>query len=202
MDTNRKTLRAAIYCRVSTADQSTTMQLQELRDYLERRGCTIVDSYVDEGVSGTKASRPQLDRLMADARRRKFDCIAVWRFDRFARSTAHLLSALDEFRVLGIDFISLNESIDTTTPLGKMVFTVCAAVAELERAIIVERVRAGVAKARRDGKQLGRPPGSKIDVDAARCLHKRGKSIREIAKELGVSIGSAHKAVHNTHQEN
>jgi len=193
MDINRKSLRAAIYCRVSTADQSATMQLQELQDYLARRGCAIVDVYTDEGISGTKASRPQLDRLLSDARRRKFDCVAVWRFDRFARSTAHLLAALEEFRALGIDFISLNESIDTTTPLGKMVFTVCAAVAELERSIIVERVRAGVAKARRDGKQLGRPKGTRLPVKEVRKLLAEGHSMSKIAERLGIGIGSVHR---------
>ena len=193
MDTNRANLKAAVYCRVSTSDQSATMQLQELRDYLARRGCTVVDVYVDEGVSGTKSSRPQLDRLMADARRRKFDCVAVWRFDRFARSTTHLLAALEEFRCLGIDFISLNESIDTTTPLGKMVFTVCAAVSELERSIIVERVRAGVAKARRAGKQLGRPKGTQIPVAEVRKLLAEGNSMSKVAAKLGIGIGSVHR---------
>jgi DNA invertase Pin-like site-specific DNA recombinase len=132
---------------------------------------------------------------MSDARRRKFDSVAVWRFDRFARSTTHLLAALEEFRCLGIDFISLNESIDTTTPLGKMVFTVCAAVSELERSIIVERVRAGVAKARRDGKRLGRPPGTKVDVKQAVRLRHEGKSLREISNILKVSLGSIHNAL-------
>src|SRR5438105_181415 len=113
-------VRAAIYARVSTSDQSADMQLAELRELVARRGWAVAAEFVDEGVSGTKASRPQLDRLMADARRRKFDLALVWRFDRFARSTTHLLSALEEFRSLGIDFVSLHEAVDTSTPMGKM----------------------------------------------------------------------------------
>ena len=187
-------MRTALYARVSTTDQNSDMQQSDLREFASRRNWQIVAEYVDDGVSGTKVSRPQLDRLMADARRRKFDVVLCWRFDRFARSTAHLLSALEEFRSQGIDFVSLNEAIDTTTPLGKMVFTVVGAVAELERSIIVERVRAGVARARAKGKKLGRPNGSKADPGQVGRLLAEGVSIRQVAKRLGLGVGTVHRA--------
>src|SRR5215472_10143156 len=154
-----KPQRVALYARVSTknAGQDPATQLLALREYAGHRGMTIIDEYVDVGISGAKDRRPELDRLMADARRRKIDAVLVARFDRFARSTKHLVLALEEFQSLGIDFISLNESVDTSTPLGKMVFTVIGAVAELERSLIRERVMMGLERAKRQGKKLGRP---------------------------------------------
>jgi len=190
MSNNR---RVAIYARVSTMEQSTDMQLAELREYVSRRGWTVHAEYVDQGVSGGKASRPDLDRLMTDARRRRFDIVLCWRFDRFARSTSHLLAALEEFRNVGVDFVSLHESVDTTTPLGKMVFTVVAAVAELERSIIAERVKAGVARARAKGKRLGRPAGSEVDAAKAGRLLAEGQSYRQTAKALGCCAGTIHR---------
>src|ERR1700737_832318 len=175
-------MRVAIYARVSTANngQDPTMQTRELREYCERRGWTVAGEYVDVGISGTKEKRPELDHLMADAHRRKFDGVIVWRFDRFARSVSHLLRALETFNALGIAFVSLSEQMDTTTPTGKMVFTVLGAVAELERSLIAEGVRAGLRNARANGKRLGRPRAA---VDAARIGHLRaqGRSIRETA---------------------
>jgi len=151
-------MRAAIYARVSTANngQDPRVQTRELGEFCERRGWTLAE-YVDIGVSGTKEKRPALDRLMADAHKRKFDVVVVWRFDRFARSVSHLLRALETFHALGIAFVSLSENVDTTTPTGKMIFTVLGAVAELERSLIVERVKAGLRNARAKGKRLGRP---------------------------------------------
>ena len=148
--TESKPTRVALYARVSTANtgQSPEMQLRELREHCERRGWTVAGEDVDAGISGTKDRRPELDRLMADAHKRRFDVIAVWKFDRFARSVTHLLRALDTFRVLGVEFVSLSESLDTATPAGRMVFTVLGAVAELERSLIAERVRAGLRNAR------------------------------------------------------
>ena len=130
-------VRTAIYARVSTANngQDPTMQTRELREYCERRGWKFAGEYVDEGISGTKDSRPELNQLMADAHRRRFDAVVVWRFDRFARSVSHLLRALETFKALGIEFVSLSEQVDTSTPTGKMVFTVLGAVAELERSL-------------------------------------------------------------------
>jgi DNA invertase Pin-like site-specific DNA recombinase len=178
----RRTMRVAIYARVSTANngQDPTMQTRELREYCERRGWTVAGEYVDIGISGTKERRPELDRLMQDAHRRRFDVVAVWKFDRMARSVSHLLRVLETFNSLGIEFVSLSESLDTATPAGRMVFTVLGAVAELERSLIVERVRAGLRNARAKGRRLGRP---RVAVDAARIarLRAQGRSIREIA---------------------
>src|ERR1700677_5037941 len=153
------TIRTAIYARVSTTNngQDSTMQTRELREYCERRGWNVSGEYVDEGISGTKDSRPELNKLMADAHRRRFDAVVVWRFDRFARSVSHLLRALETFKALGVEFVSLSEQVDTSTPMGKCVFTVLGAVAELERSLIVERVKAGLRNARAKGKKLGRP---------------------------------------------
>lgn len=151
--------RVAIYGRVSTTNhgQDISMQTRELEQFAQARGWCLVDSYLDIGISGTKEKRPELDRLLADARRRKFDVVIVWKFDRFARSVSHLLRALENFNALGIAFVSLSEQMDTTTPTGKMIFTVLGAVAELERSLIVERVKAGLRNARAKGKRLGRP---------------------------------------------
>ena len=145
--------RVAIYARVSTKghNQDPETQLIALREYAKARGFDVVDEYVDVGISGSKESRPALDRLMTDARRRRFDSVLVARFDRFARSTRHLIQALEEFNALGVDFISLSESLDTSTPMGKMVYTVIAAVAELERSLIRERVLDGARKSQGPG---------------------------------------------------
>ncbi len=170
------------------------MQTRELVEYCERRGWKVVDEYVDVGISGAKEKRPELDRMMTDAHRRRFDAVVVWEFDRFARSVSHLLRALEAFHALGIDFVSLSEQVDTSTPMGKMVFTVLGAVAELERSLIVERVKAGLRNARAKGKRLGRP--RKV-VDAARIaiLRAQGRSWREILTETGISKGTAQRAL-------
>ena len=189
--------RAALYMRVSTKGhgQTTDTQAVALRDYAAHRGFAIVEEYRDEGISGAKDSRPELNRLMAEAHRRRFDVVAVWKFDRFARSVSHLLRALETFNALGIAFVSLSEQIDTTTPTGKMVFTVLGAVAELERSLIAERVRAGLRNARAKGKTLGRP---RVRVDAARIatLRASGLSWPKIATELGVSVGTVYGVAH------
>jgi DNA invertase Pin-like site-specific DNA recombinase len=188
-------VRTAIYARVSTSNngQDTSMQTRELREYCKLRGWKFAGQYVDEGISGTKDSRPELNKLMADAHRRRFDAVVVWRFDRFARSVSHLLRALETFKALGIEFVSLSEQVDTSTPTGKMVFTVLGAVAELERSLIAERVKAGLRNARAKGKRLGRP---RVIVDAARIANLRahGRSWREITPEMAVSKGSAQRA--------
>jgi DNA invertase Pin-like site-specific DNA recombinase len=172
------------------------LQTRELRQFAEARAWTVAGEYIDAGVSGAKDSRPELNRLMADAHKRRFDVVCVWRFDRFARSVSHLLRALETFKALGIDFVSFSEQMDTSTPAGKMVFTVLGAVAELERSLIVERVRAGLRNARAKGKRLGRP---RVAVDAAKIarLHAQGRSIREIADELGYSRSLVHKTLAN-----
>jgi DNA invertase Pin-like site-specific DNA recombinase len=187
--------RAAIYARVSTTNhgQDVSMQTRDLEQFAQARGWRLVDSYLDLGISGSKDKRPQLDRLMADAHKRRFDIVIVWRFDRFARSVSHLLRALETFNALGIAFVSLSEQMDTTTPTGKMIFTVLGAVAELERSLIVERVKAGLRNARAKGKMLGRP--RKI-VDATKivALRAKGRSWRDIARELGTNTASARRA--------
>jgi DNA invertase Pin-like site-specific DNA recombinase len=168
------------------------MQTRELRQFAHARGWSVADAYVDAGVSGTKDSRPELNRLMADAHKKRFDVICVWRFDRFARSVSHLLRALETFNALGIDFVSFSEQMDTSTPTGKMVFTVLASVAELERSLIVERVRAGLRNARAKGKRLGRP---RTVVDASRIavLPERGGSWRAIGRQVGCSARTARR---------
>jgi DNA invertase Pin-like site-specific DNA recombinase len=189
-----KQVRVALYGRVSTTNhgQDVSMQTRELEQFAQARGWRLVDSYLDIGISGAKDKRPELDRLMADAHKRRFDVVIVWRFDRFARSVSHLLRALETFHALGIAFVSLSEHMDTTTPTGKMIFTVLGAVAELERSLIVERVRAGLRNARAKGKTLGRP--RKI-VDAGRLasLRAQGLSLRSIASELGVGLATLHR---------
>src|SRR6202142_420606 len=189
--------RVAIYGRVSTTThgQDVSMQTRDLEQFAQARGWRLVDSYLDLGFSGSKDKRPQLDRLMADAHKRRFDVVIVWKFDRFARSVSHLLRALENFNALGIAFVSLSEQMDTTTPTGKMIFTVLVAVAELERGLIVERVRAGLRNARAKGKTLGRP--RKI-VDAARiaALRAQGRSWAKIAEELGVGEGTVCRMAH------
>jgi DNA invertase Pin-like site-specific DNA recombinase len=188
-------MRVAIYARVSTANngQDPTMQTRELRDYAERRGWGVFAEYVDIGISGTKETRPELDRLMADAHRRRFDAVVVWKFDRFARSVSHLLRALETFRAQGIEFVSFSEQLDTSTPAGKMVFTVLGAVAELERGLIVERVKAGLRNARAKGKQLGRPKKI-LDTKRIATLRANGVGWKRIAAELGVGVGTIYQA--------
>jgi DNA invertase Pin-like site-specific DNA recombinase len=188
--------RLAIYGRVSTANhgQDVNLQTRELEQFAQARGWSLADSYLDIGISGAKDKRPELDRLMADAHKRKFDVIAVWKFDRFARSVSHLLRALETFNALGIAFVSLSEQMDTTTPTGKMVFTVLGAVAELERSLIAERVRAGLRNARAKGKTLGRPR-SVLDNARISRLRAGGASLRKIAGELGVSPALVHKTL-------
>ncbi len=181
-----KNKRAAIYARVSTvgAGQDPGMQLKELREYCERRGWEVAGEYVDAGISGAVDSRPQLNRLMDDAHRRVVDCIVCWKFDRFARSTSHLLRALETFRNLRIDFISVTEQIDTSTPTGKMVFTILASVGEIERSLCVERVKAGMRNARAKGKLIGRPPLRKFsatEMDSIQTARKKKTSIRQLA---------------------
>src|SRR2546425_10505918 len=170
-------MRVAIYARVSTANngQDPTMQTRELKEYVERRGWQLAGEYVDVGISGSKEKRPELDRLMQDGHRRRFDCVVVWKFDRFARSVSHLLRALETFKAQGIEFVSFSEQMDTSTPTGKMIFTVLGAVAELERSLIGERVRAGVRNARAKGKRLGRP---RVAVNGAKVreLRQAGRS--------------------------
>lgn len=170
------------------------MQLRELREYCQRRGWEISHEYVDVGISGGKEKRPELDKLLADAHRRHFDAVVVWRFDRFARSVSHLLRALETFRSLGIEFVSLSEQVDTSTPTGKMIFTVLGAVAELERSLIVERVRAGLRNAKAKGRKLGRP-SKRVNPAQIAALRAQGVPWRRIGAQLGVSATKVYTAM-------
>jgi len=149
--------KAAIYTRVSTLDQHPEMQRQELVEYVKRRGWSLYKEYSDKGVSGTKERRPALDALLEDCRQKRFEVLVVWKFDRFARSLKQLVNALELFRTLGIGFVSCTEAIDTSLPHGEMLFQIIGAIAQWERSLIVERVRAGLQHARSQGKRLGRP---------------------------------------------
>jgi DNA invertase Pin-like site-specific DNA recombinase len=179
--------RAAIYARVSTIpNQSPQMQLDVLREFSARCGYDVVGEYVDHGVSGAKERRKQLDSMMDAVRKRKVDVVLVYRFDRFARSVQHLVNALHEFDALGVQFVSYSENIDTGNPLGRALFVIASCLSELERNLIIERSREGVARAVARGSVLGRP---KVKVDPHEVLHLRaqGLGLRTIGKRLGVS---------------
>jgi len=178
-------MKAAIYARVSTLDQEPENQLQELRRYVEARGWTAQE-YVDHGVSGTKDRRPALDRLVADARRRKLDTVVVWRLDRLGRSLKHLVTLLDELQALGVGFVSLDEGIDLQTPAGRLQLHILAALSEFERCRIAERVKAGLARAKAQGKRLGRRRIRPLPDGVPATL-----TIREAARQWGVSKSTA-----------
>jgi DNA invertase Pin-like site-specific DNA recombinase len=183
-------MRAAIYARVSTNNgQDPSMQTRELREYCQRRGWEIEGEYVDAGVSGAKERRPQLDALLVACRKRRVDAVVVYRYDRFARSLRQLVNALEEFRSLGIEFISLHDGVDTSTPNGRLVFGIFASIAEFERELIRDRVKSGIAAARSKGKKLGRP---RVIVDAAEVARLRAQGLgwKVIAKQLGHGVGT------------
>jgi DNA invertase Pin-like site-specific DNA recombinase len=181
--------KAAIYVRVSTADQHVESQLYDLRKLAEQRGFEIVHEYEDRGVSGSKARRPGLDALLGDARRGRFSVLLVAAFDRVARSTKNFLEIVDELNTLGIEFISAREAIDTTGPMGRLFITLIGSIAELEKSLISERIRAGMRRARLEGKRLGRAP---LRVNRALLLkdRERGMSLNQLAKAHGISKAS------------
>ncbi len=186
-----KKIRVALYSTVSTEIQNTEGQEAEMKEYAKNRGWEVTKIYRDK-MSGAKSSRPELDELMADAKKRKMDIVLVWRFDRFARSVSHLLHALESFRLVGIEFVSISEQVDTSTPTGKMVFTVLGAVAELERSLIAERVRMGLQSAKKKGKRLGRPPIRQLsaaEIVKVKADRATGKfSLRRLAEKYGTSV--------------
>jgi len=189
-----RTTQVALYARVSTLNgQDPEMQLRELREYCGRRGWTVSGEYVDCGISGSKERRPQLDRLLMVCRKRQVDAVVVYRYDRFARSLRQLVNALEEFRSLGIDFVSLHEGVDTFTPNGRLVFGIFATIAEFERELIRDRVRSGLASARAKGKRLGRPRADVNGTQIAR-LRDSGASWRAVAQQLGISVRTARRA--------
>lgn len=188
--------RVALYARVSTSNgqQDPEMQLAEMREYAGRRCWEIVGEYTDQGVSGSKESRPQLSRLMTDAHRRRFDSVLVWKIDRFGRSLKHLVNALADLGAYGVAFISLRDNLDLSTPSGRLMFQIIGAMAEFERALIQERVKAGLRNARAKGKRLGRPRRV-VDSSRVSSLRAAGASWRAIAKELGVGLATIHRTV-------
>jgi len=189
-------MKAAIYARVSTLDQTAENQLLELRKYVEARGWTAAE-YVDHGVSGTRESRPALDALMGDAKRRRFDVLVCWRLDRLGRNLRHLILLLDELAALGIAFVTLGEGIDTTSPTGRLVLHVLGAISEFERERIRERVLAGLARARTEGKALGRP---KAAVPVHRVQRVSHLSLDDAAEALGVSRSTVKRWRRQVHQ--
>ena len=194
-ESTRPITRVAIYARVSTLNnQDPEMQLSELREYAGRRCWQIVEEFTDQGVSGCKESRPALNRLMSDACRRRFDAVLVWKIDRFGRSLKHLVNALAELAALGVSFVSLRDNLDLSTPSGRLMFQIIGAMAEFERALIQERVRAGLRNARSKGKKLGRP---RLTVDASKIasLRAQGRSWAEIVAEMGIGKGTAQRAL-------
>ncbi len=193
-------MRVAAYCRISTNDkhQTCATQLHAIKEYCEARGWKIVKIYSDEGVSGTKESRPQLDDLMKDAKRRRFDAVLVFKLDRFGRSTRHLLNSLAEFDSLGIAFVSLSDSWDTSTPSGRLLFNIMASVAEFERALLIERVNSGIKRAQAYGIHCGRPKIFRLDLDAVRSELQTGKSLRAVAREIGCSVSLLSKQLKET----
>lgn len=177
--------RTALYLRVSTADQKPDLQQDGLRGYAERAGLDIVQAYCDVAVSGRREGRPQLNALMAAARNREIDCVLVWKFDRFARSARHLLTALEEFDHLGVRFVSVQDQIDTSSPMGRAMFTIIGAMAELESSLISERVTAGMRAAQARGRHLGRPTTPQRVVREIEALARSTDlSIRQIQKKI------------------
>jgi DNA invertase Pin-like site-specific DNA recombinase len=183
--------RAAFYVRVSTVEQHPETQLRELREYAQRRGLSVPQEqeYVDHGIGGTKARRPALDRMLEDARRRRFDVLIVWSCDRLARSTRHFLQVLDELDSCEVQFVSLREAFDTSGALGRAFLGIVAVLGEMERALLIERVRSGMARARAEGRQIGR---ARLDVNREQVLEDRrsGMSLTQVAKKHGISRAS------------
>jgi DNA invertase Pin-like site-specific DNA recombinase len=192
--------RASLYMRVSSLDQHPETQLHDLRQMAAQRGYEIVHEYTDK-ISGAKARRPGLDQLMQDARRGKFDVVLVWASDRIARSVKHFLEVLDELNRLNIEFVSFRESIDTSGPLGRAIVVIIGAIAELERNLIIERVRAGMRRARLEGRHIGR---RSLDLDREGILRdrRRGQSLRQIARCHRISTATVRRALNAQPDQN
>lgn len=189
-------MKIAIYTRVSTVEQNTDNQLIELKKYCEARQYNVYKLYTDKGVSGSKESRPEFDNMLNDARKRKFDILLVWKLDRLSRSLKHLLNTLDLLNSLNICFISYSDNFDTTTPQGKLMFSVTGAFAEFERSLIRERVKLGLRRAKSNGVKLGRP---KLDMSKYQIINMRnqGMSYREIARKTQISLGAVYSYLHS-----
>lgn len=194
--TKPRSKRVAVYTRVSTGDQHIETQLYDLREMARLRGYEIVGEYADQ-ISGAKSKRPGLDKLMSDARRNRFDVVLVWAFDRMARSVRHFLEILDELNHLNIEFVSSREQIDTVGPLGRAMIVIVGAIAELEKNLIVERVRAGMRRARLEGRQIGRSP---LNIDRQQIVKDRcsGMSLTQVAKRHRISRASVCRLVNQS----
>jgi DNA invertase Pin-like site-specific DNA recombinase len=192
--TAAKARRAVRYLRVSRTDQNPNLQADETGRLIAGRGWELVDTFLDQGFSGSKDRRPDLDRMLAAARRGLFDVLVVWRSDRLFRSLKHMVTALDELAALGIDFVSVTESFDTTTPQGRLLLHLVSAFGEFERNVLIERTKAGLEAARRRGAQIGRPR-VRVDVERALALRAQGRSIRQTAKALGIGAATLHRAL-------
>lgn len=190
-----KNKKAALYFRCSTVQQNLEIQTNDLRKYAEARGFEIIFEYSDFGISGAKDKRPALDQMLKEARQRKFDCVIVWRLDRLGRNTKHLLTVLDELDSLQIPLVSLQEGFDLSTPIGRVVATVLAALSAFEREIIKERVIAGIQNAKAKGKVLGRPKS--VDKESIKTLRNTGLTYRQISELLNVSQGSIFNSIKN-----
>ena len=188
--------RITIYARVSTREQNVDMQIIDLRAYALARGFEIVKEYIDY-ASGSKNDRENYLKLFSDARSRKTDCIIVWRFDRFARSTKELINALEEFNSLGVDFISLKENIDTSTPAGKVLFTMISAFSEFERSVLRSRVIAGMEKAKLKGIRLGRPKIPPFTIQAVLDMKGKGSDYKSICNKLKISKSTYYSIINN-----
>ncbi len=190
------TKRAAIYARTSTTCQDPEVQTRELRPFVEKRGWSLHEDmlFVDFGFSGAQDRRPALDRMLAAARQRKFDVLVVWAIDRLGRSLRALVLTCEELGALGVDLVSFTQPIDTTTPSGRLTFSVLGAVAQFEREMIRERVRAGISKAKSSGKRLGRPPLD-LDIDYLRGRLAAGEKLRAVARSLGTTHTSLRRAL-------
>ncbi len=191
--------RVALYARVSTLEkgQDPETQLRELRTYTERRGFTIQGEYIDY-ASGISEARPRYQAMLEAARKRRLDVVLVWRYDRFARSTQALVNALKEFQSLGVDFISYQENIDTTTPTGELIFHVMASLAQFESSLISQRVKAGMARAKAQGKHIARPPLPVALQKQIIALYEQGLSISKISKQLGIAYGTVYNYAHKS----
>jgi DNA invertase Pin-like site-specific DNA recombinase len=191
-------MRAAIYCRVSTLDQNPKSQLLDLQQLASQRAFEVVKVYTDHGVSGTRTRRPALDEMLADGRRGRFEVLLIWSCDRIARSTRHLLEVLDELSRLQIQFVSFREALDTSGALGRAVTVIIGAIAELERSLIIERVRAGMRRAKLEGRHIGRKP---LDLDTSAIIGDRakGQSLRQVAKSHQISTATVRRIL-SAHQ--
>ncbi len=185
-------LRVARYLRVSRHDQDTALQADETATFIKNRGWKLADTYKDHGISGARERRPELDRLLADARKRKWDALIVYKADRLFRSLRHMVLTLDELAALGIAFVSTTEPFDTSTPSGKLLLHIVSAMAEFERSLLIERVKSGVAAARRRGARLGRPK-ARLDMDRLRELRAQGLSVRKIAQAMNVGSSTVQR---------